>query len=518
MALIIGTNNADQLIGLEDGDMMFGGKGGDMIVGHAGKGTGAGNVLVGGTGNDRLIAGNNGDLLIGNDAAKSGAVALDKMTIHQDVKAQFHFDGSGAGFHNTIGMYSYDKAGNITSTKILFADVSAGGVANGASDFSMALKAGEQIGFFVAPDAAGQSDIQGMLADGGSFHLVNTSNGAPANVFAGQPMQLAFHSSSDQWSTVHTQYWTDLFTTNTSANVDGYQHAQVTTDPVTGQLHVAFEDLINGGDQNFYDANFTVDIGVANAVQMAHEQKAGKAVAANNDILDGGNGNDMMFGLSGNDHMNGGAGNDRMFGGSGDDLLNGGTGDNLVNGGSGNDYIFAGGGNDTVIGGAGYDTIDFFNATSGVKIDLNKHSIAGFGEGTISGVEAVRGSAFNDVLAGDKQNNALDGGAGNDVLRGGKGADTLFGGAGDDTFVWGKNDIGTGIDTVKDFGKGDVLDLRALFQGSQAANAGNVKIVDSAEGSHLWAKVGGSFQDVAMLEGVHGTSAAELLKAGMLLV
>jgi Ca2+-binding RTX toxin-like protein len=459
------------------------------------------------------------DTLIGDQGNRVQPVALDKMTIQQSVSARVHFDGSDAGFHNTVGMYTYDDAGNITSTKILFGDVSGTGVTGGPSAFDLALKAGQHIGFFVAPNAAGQSDIQGMLKDGGSFHLVNTSDGAPANVNSGQPMQLAFQSSSGQWSNVHTQYWTDLFTTNTKSNVDGVQHANVTTDPVTGQLHVAFEDMKGGGDHTFLDANFTIDIGTTNAVNMAHDTKAGLGSQDVNDVIDGGAGNDKIYGLSGNDHINGDAGNDQIYGGSGNDVLNGGTGNNIVDGGSGNDYIFAGGGNDTITGGSGYDTVDFGNATSGVSVNLNKHTATGFGADTISGVEAVKGSAFNDTLTGDKGSNYLDSGAGNDVLRGGKGADTLVGGTGNDTFVWGKKDIGTGIDTVKDFGNGhDVLDLRALFQGSQKANAGNVKVVDSAEGSHLWAKVGGSFQEVAVLEGVHHTTSGDLLKAGLLLV
>jgi serralysin len=430
-----------------------------------------------------------------------------------------HFDGSGAGFHNTIGMYVYDDAGNITSTKILFADVSAGGVKGGPTDLDVPLKAGQHIGFFVAPNAAGQTDMQALLKDGGSFHLVNTSNGAPANVNSGEPMQLAFESANHQWSVVHTQYWTDLFTTHTIDNKDGFQHAQVTTDTATGEMHVAFEDLMGGGDKNFFDANFTVTIGTANAALMAHESSGKHGGHDYNDAIDGTAGNDILIGLSGNDHINGGAGNDTLFGGTGDDLLNGGLGDNTVNGGAGNDYIFAGGGNDKIVGGSGYDTIDFGNAKSGVDVNLNKHTATGFGTDSIWGVEAVKGTTFNDTMTGDKGNNYFDGGAGNDVLRGGKGADTLNGGAGNDTFVWGKKDIGTGIDTIKDFGNGrDVMDLRALFEGGQKANAGNVKLVDSAEGSHLWAKVGGSFQEVAVLEGVHQTSAADLLKSGMLLV
>ena len=52
---------------------------------------------------------------------------------------------------------------------------------------------------------------------------------------------------------------------------------------------------------------------------------------------------------------------------------------------------------------------------------------------SLSGVENLVGSAFNDQLTGDAAANILNGGAGNDTLAGGLGRDTLVGGAGTDT-------------------------------------------------------------------------------------
>ncbi len=451
------------------------------------------------------------DTLVGDAGGREQAVALDKIKISTDVQAHVHFDGSGAGFHNTVGMYTYDNTGKITSTQILFADVSSGGVQGGATDFSTALKAGQHIGFFVAPNAAEKSDIQGMLKDGGSFHLVNTADGAPANVLDGKPMQLAFHSSNDQWTNVHTQYWTDLFTTNTKDNVDGFQHAKVTTDPTTGQLHVAFEDLLGGGDHNFHDANFTVDIGTVNAVMMAHDTKGSHGAHDYNDTLYGGAGDDTLIGLSGNDKIYSGTGNDKLFGGTGDDVFF------LDSGGTTGAPIFS---HASIVGGSGFDTVDFSNAAASVSVDLERHfDLTGFRHDSIWGVEGIKGSANNDSLTGDKTANVIDGGAGNDYIRGGKGADVLTGGSGDDYFYWKKSDVGTGVDYIKDFGNGkDLLNLHDVLKGSKGSFTDNVKLVDDVTGSHLWAKVGGSFQEVAVLEGVHHTSASDLLKAGLLLV
>jgi Ca2+-binding RTX toxin-like protein len=459
-----------------------------------------------------------GSVLMGDAGVRLQPVAPDKIAMTQDVTAHLHFDGSLSNFHNAVGMYVYDDTGHVVTTKMLLGDISSGGV-NGPTDLDITLKAGEHVGFFVAPNAGAQGAMQDLMVPGGNFYLANVSNGAAANVFSGEPMQLAYQAPSGQWSTVHTQYWTSIFSTNTNDNQDGLQHAQVTVDPANGQMHVSFDDVLGGGDQSFGGVNFTVDIGTANAKTMATAHAVSHSAADANDTIIGGAGNDTIYGLSGNDRINGGAGNDTINGGTGDDLLVGGVGNNVINGGQGNDYILAAGGNDAITGGAGYDTIDFSMATKGMTVNLNTHLATGFGSDTISGVEAVIGSAFNDVLTGDKGNNYIDGGFGNDVLRGGKGADTLVGNGGDDTFYWAKKDLGTGVDTIKDFGNGhDVLNLHDILKGSKGTLADNVKLVDDVSGSHLWAKVGGSFVDVAVLEGIHGHSASELYKAGAILI
>uniref|UniRef100_UPI00262CFEA3 calcium-binding protein n=1 Tax=Novosphingobium sp. TaxID=1874826 RepID=UPI00262CFEA3 len=56
----------------------------------------------------------------------------------------------------------------------------------------------------------------------------------------------------------------------------------------------------------------------------------------------------------------------------------------------------------------------------------------GAGTDTLSEIENVTGSRFNDSLTGSDSANVLSGGLGNDTLMGGDGADTLEGGDGDD--------------------------------------------------------------------------------------
>lgn len=98
---------------------------------------------------------------------------------------------------------------------------------------------------------------------------------------------------------------------------------------------------------------------------------------------------------------------------------------------------------------------------------------------TLSGSDALIGTAGDDVLTGTQFNDLISGGAGNDTLVGGDGNDTLVGGPGNDiltgglgadTFRWMHGDAGSpgspALDTITDFdlaASSDKLDLRDLL-------------------------------------------------------
>lgn len=164
--------------------------------------------------------------------------------------------------------------------------------------------------------------------------------------------------------------------------------------------------------------------------------------------------NEKLTGATGNDTLSGGDGNDKLIGLAGNDTLDGGND---------NDMLLGGAGDDTLIGGAGNDTANYSDATGGVTVSLALAGAqaTGWGNDTLSGIENLSGSAFNDTLTGDAVANILSSGAGDDSLNGGAGADSLFGGSGADTFVF---NLGTGQDTVGDFVSGtDKLNLSAFF-------------------------------------------------------
>lgn len=154
------------------------------------------------------------------------------------------------------------------------------------------------------------------------------------------------------------------------------------------------------------------------------------------DVIVGLAGNDVLKGLGANDRICGGKGNDTLVGGGGDDLLAGDQGQDKVAGGAGDfDFLVGGPGGDTLSGGAGIaDMAGYFGAPGPVTVDLAAGTATGDGSDTLTDVEDVDGSRFDDVITGNTASNFLFGEAGNDTLSGGDGDfDGLIGGGGGDS-------------------------------------------------------------------------------------
>ena len=182
-----------------------------------------------------------------------------------------------------------------------------------------------------------------------------------------------------------------------------------------------------------FDAALTNRDGEAhvNGTDLAELIVGNKTLA---DDLSGGKGNDALLGLGGADLLQGGKGQDLLLGNDGADRLKGGDGADRLNGGAGKDALFGGAGKDDVQGGAGADSL--------------------------------HGGNGGDTLGGGKGDDALFGGDGGDILNGGLGDDRLAGGKGPDTFVFSTALGPHNVDTIADFGAGDVIALDAsIFEG-----------------------------------------------------
>jgi Ca2+-binding RTX toxin-like protein len=193
------------------------------------------------------------------------------------------------------------------------------------------------------------------------------------------------------------------------------------------------------------------------------------------DVLGGGTGDDGLLGDTGNDTISGGAGLNQLFGGEGHDRLTGGPDSDLLIGEAGDDQLVAGAGvnllegdagDDLLFGGtdpAGLDIVSYAFAFQGVVVDLAAGSAMGDGTDSLSNIEAVFGTPFDDSITGDASPlNVYFGGDGNDQFQGGPGFDYIQGDAGDDAIDGGPDgdfagyfstanavdvDLGTGIAT-----------------------------------------------------------------------
>ena len=229
-------------------------------------------------------------------------------------------------------------------------------------------------------------------------------------------------------------------------------------------------------------------------------------------------GDDVLAGLAGADTLTGGAGSDtvdysasgaavtvslvtqtatggdatgdvlsgfeRVIGSAFNDLLTGDGVANVLSGGGGDDLLGASGASDTLDGGDGIDTASYSAAGGGVSVNLTiaGPQATGIGFHTLTAIENLSGSAFNDTLTGDANANVLTGGAGTDTLNGGDGDDALAGLAGADAL-----NGGAGVDTA-DYsasGAGVTIDLSTNAASGGDADGDSLSNIENAIGSGL---------------------------------
>lgn len=219
-----------------------------------------------------------------------------------------------------------------------------------------------------------------------------------------------------------------------------------------------------------------------------------------NDSINGNGGNDTIYGGTANDTLDGGANNDSVLGEDGDDSLLGGSGNDSLFGGNDNDILAGGTGSDSLSGGSGFDTANYSASNAAVSVNLTTGSGSGghAAGDTLTGIEAVIGSAFNDTLIGSASADAFYGGAGTDSITGNDGDDTLVGGAGADTLVG-----GNGFDTADYTTSGAAVSINL----SSGSNSGGDAAGDSLSG--IEAIVGSALNDTII-----GSNSADSLSGG----
>jgi len=524
---LTGDNGDNRFDGGAGNDALNGGAGNDWLAGGAGRDT-----LDGGEGQDRAVyAGSNeavtvnlatgnaqgghaqGDTLMRIEFL-TGSGFTDKLTGDD---GNNRFDGGkgsdslnggagndwlagGAGRDTLDGGEGQDRAVYAGSDGAVNVNLATGNVGGGHAQGDTLMRIEDLTGSGHADTLTG--DGRGNRFDGGAGNDALTggagndwlTGGRGSDMLdGGEGQDRAVYAGSDEAVNV-----------NLGAGTAGGGHAQGDTlmriEFLTGS---DFTDTLTGDDGN-------------------NRIDGGKG----NDSLTGGTGNDWLKGGAGNDSLIGGAGQDRaiyagsnagvtvnlatgtaggghavgdvlldiedltgsghadtLTGNDGDNRLDGGKGDDSLTGDTGNDWLTGGAGRDTLIGGAGQDRAIYKGSNAGVTVNLADGTVGGgHAEGdTLTDIENLTGSAFDDTLTGDDGNNRFDGGAGRDWLKGGAGRDWLKGGAGMDTLDGGEG----GRD-------------RAIYKGSDAGV--NVNLADGTAEQGGDAK-GDSLTDIEDLTG-----------------
>jgi Ca2+-binding RTX toxin-like protein len=490
---IIGGNGDDILNG-GNGHELLSGRGGNDLI-NSGNGH---DVAYGGAGNDEIHGNSGNDTLYGSGGPSF--IDLSGFTIANDYEGSVIFQSESAGYKNSLGSYKISAEGLISEVQFHFPNASlpgSGGSTHSGSESDLSLQAGDQLGFFIIANGYSYNNsYRNMDFDDGGLEFRN-ADGSIATISSVNPSLWYVDEDSSETQLVYNAYHTaaGVENNNFQLNPDAIAHTVGLADSDAGLITLGFEDLYNGGDRDFDDAVFSVDVGASNAQVLdpnVHSSDSGldqnqptynyqvmgdgtihkfdaagniMAVSEQNDEIHGGRGNDNIYGRAGNDQLFGdagndlieggtgndsawgGYGNDQIFGGKDNDRRHGDSGHDRLNGDSGNDYLDGGSGNDFAYGGKGDDTI--LGASGNDQLE------GGTGADTLyggSGNDSLIGGNDDDTLYGDSGNDRLEGSVGNDILYGGSGNDNLKGGSGDDLIYSGANkdvvDGGSGSDTV----------------------------------------------------------------------
>ena len=487
---IIGSAYDDTITGSESANSLVGGAGLDTIYGGDGADT-----IDGGFGIDSLYGGSDNDLIHGNE------------------------DND----------FVYGEAGNDVLFGDAGADVLDGGIGNdtldgGAGNDTLYGKDGNDV-------LLGQADNDKLYGGLGDDTLDGGSGADRLFSGEGDDSLIGGTSGSDidivDYSDQNNGVKIDLSSTGNQINKFSDVGAAVGSDTLT--------EVSGSGATAVYDVEEIVGSNFVDTM-LGNDASNTLRGSGGNDIIRGGAGADALYGDANTDTIEGGAGADSIDGGTGSDFvdysndpLNGAVGvnvdlsagtatdgyndvdtltsienvqgstnndtikgdanENTLLGGAGDDTFLATAGSDNIDGGGDSDVIDFSDSsiiTSKVLVDLAANSATLGGAPinyTITNVENIIGTDFEDTIYGDANQNILTGGLSrdllygneeNDTLLGEAGNDTLFGGTGDDSLDGGADNDrfigGAGNDTITGGAGTDIVDYRNYDNGTQGIN------------------------------------------------
>jgi Ca2+-binding RTX toxin-like protein len=523
MAILNGTEGADNFSGTAEDDIINGLGGNDRLIGMQGN-----DVVNGDAGDDELHGSWGNDTLNGGD----GFDIISYLNSDAAVTINLGTGGAAGGFADGDQFSGVEGVSGSQLNDALWGDAAANTLLGIEGDDRLIGMAGDD----VIDGGAGNDELHGSwgadtLNGGDGIDLIaylNSDAGVTVNLTTGEAA--GGFAAGDQWTGIEGVSGSQLndlligdALANTLIGLEGGDtingaagndtiNADAGNDAMNGG---AGGDAIDGGagidtaDYNGSGSAVTVNLatnantgGYAEGDTLTNVENLQGSVFG--DTLTGDGANNILSGLNGNDVLDGGAGWDTLEGGNGDDQLAGGAGGDILRGGAGADHL---------AGGADYDIASYWDSAVGVTINLQTQvNTGGTAEGdTIANdVETINGSNHDDVMTGNTLGNALigfdgddilNGGGGDDVLRGGSGADTLNGGAGADYFSYTAVSDSTvsAADTIQDFQTWDVISVRMI---DADGNAGNGDTAFSFIGTAAYTGVAGQLRYAVTSPGV----------------
>lgn len=414
MATINGTSGNDTLQGTEEEDTIYGYDGNDVLYTGTGDHTDAPrNYLYGGNGNDTFyIYGSSGGSGGNNLYGDSG----DDLFIWDESSWKGNiYDSSGN--YDTIYF-----TGGLTLSDLVIQTYGNDLRITPPTNNSYAVLKGHMT----------SNTIDRITFDDGSIYSLN---GSTTSLIA----------STDIDDVVYLSAAADIFDSG------------IGDDTVYG---MAGDDTLEGGF-----GTDTINFSLASGAITAN-LGAGTATGEGNDTISG---FENIVGSDYNDTLTGDGLGNRIDGGAGDDTIKGNAGIDILNGDAGNDTIYASA-RATINGGNQNDTVyfDYDNSNGyGITVNLSTGELSNSNgaTGSITNVENVYATHYDDdisgnsadnILFGDYGDDTISGGGGNDDIQGGVGTDTLYGGGGDDVIAGHTEDDTIYGDAGNDILHGDV--------------------------------------------------------------
>ncbi|WP_025899615.1 cadherin domain-containing protein [Sneathiella glossodoripedis] len=222
---------------------------------------------------------------VGTEVFEDMVKDAEDIVINYQSEATITFQGEYAGYQNSIGAYQINSDGTITGAELLWGDASTGKLTAGQSTATYdGIESGSKLGFFVISDGFDLLPQASYTGDGNSFpttgswmfvnpdfdpatqnpqdHLynVNTDTGAPQLIYVEDDGTIHSQSGNVFHSTNQEEF-------NPDADVSVREHFIAGVDQENGILNFGFEDILGGGDFDFNDGMFSVEIDVRDLME-----------------------------------------------------------------------------------------------------------------------------------------------------------------------------------------------------------------------------------------------------------